>query len=87
MSDSSFLLSNSMSRNRSTPTRWSSRAARVARGREARPIAAIDEAAGDPVEGYRERVTERMESTLGCIQDFLVGIGKFTSRGFARATW
>ena len=47
----------------------------------------MDDAADDPVEGYSERVTERMESTLGCIQEFLVGIGKFTSRRIARAKW
>ena len=56
-------------------------------GTAARLLAAIDEAADDPVEGYSERVTERMHSTLGCIQEFLVGIGKFTSPRIARAKW
>ena len=56
-------------------------------GTAARLLAAIDDAADDPVEGYSERVTERMESTLGCIQEFLVGIGKFTSPRIARAKW
>ena len=56
-------------------------------GTAARLLAAIDEATDDPVEGYSERVTERMRSTLGCMQEFLVGIGKFTSPRIARAKW
>ena len=43
--------------------------------------------AEEPVEGYGERVTEKMQSTLGCIQEFLVGIGKFTSPRIAKAKW
>ena len=56
-------------------------------GTAARLLAALEEAADDPVEGYNERVTERMQSTLGCIQEFLLGIGKFTSPRIARVKW
>ena len=56
-------------------------------GTAARLLAAIEEAAAEPVEGYSERVTETMQSTLGGIQEFLVGIGKFTSPRIARARW
>ena len=56
-------------------------------GTAARLLAAIDEATDDPVEGYSERVAERMRSTLGCMQEFLVGIGKFTSPRISRAKW
>ena len=48
-------------------------------GTVARLLAALDEAEGDAVEGYRERVTETMRSMLACIEKFLLGIGKFTS--------
>ena len=56
-------------------------------GTAARLLAAIEEAEADPVESYRERVTETMRSMLACIQEFLVGIGKFTSPRIARAKW
>ena len=56
-------------------------------GTAARLLAAIEEAADEPVEGYSERVTETMQSTLGGIQEFLVGIGKFTSPRIAKARW
>ena len=56
-------------------------------GTAARLLAALDEAEDDPVESYSERVTEKMRSMLGCIQEFLLGIGKFTSPRIARAKW
>lgn len=56
-------------------------------GTAARLLAAIEEAEDDPVESYGERVTETMRSMLGCIQEFLVGIGKFTSPRIAKAKW
>ena len=56
-------------------------------GTAARLLAAIEEAEADPVESYRERVTETMRSMLGCIQEFLVGVGKFTSPRIARSRW
>ena len=56
-------------------------------GTAARLLAAIDEAEADPVESYSERVTETMRSMLGCIQEFLVGIGNFTSPRIARGRW
>ena len=56
-------------------------------GTAARLLAALEEAADEPVEGYGERVAETMRTTLGCIQEFLVGIGKFTSPRIARARW
>ncbi len=56
-------------------------------GTAARLLAALEEAADEPVEGYSERVTETMRTTLGGIQEFLVGIGKFTSPRIARAKW
>ena len=48
-------------------------------GTAARLLAAFEEAEDDPVESYSARVTEKMPSMLGCIQEFLLGIGKFTS--------
>ena len=56
-------------------------------GTAARLLAALEEAADEPVEGYSERVTETMRSALGGMQEFLVGIGKFTSPRIARARW
>ena len=56
-------------------------------GTAARLLAALDEAMDDPVESYSERVTETMRSMLGCTQEFLVGIGKFTSPRIVRAKW
>ena len=56
-------------------------------GTAARLLAAIEEAEADPVESYSERATETMRSMLGCIQEFLVGIGKFTSPRIARGRW
>ena len=56
-------------------------------GTAARLLAALDEAADDPVDGYSERVTETMRSMLGCTQEFLVGIGKFTSPRIAKGRW
>jgi len=56
-------------------------------GTAARLLAAIEEAEADPVESYRARATETMRSMLGCIQEFLVGIGKFTSPRIARGRW
>ena len=56
-------------------------------GTAARLLAALDEAADEPVDGYSERVSEGMRSMLGCIQEFLVGIGKFTSPRISRAKW
>ncbi len=44
-------------------------------------------AADDPEESYSERVTEKMRSMLGCIQEFLLDIGNFTSPRIARAKW
>ena len=54
-------------------------------GTAARLLAALDEAADDPVESYRERVAEKMRSMLGCIQEVLLGIGKFTGPRIVRA--
>ena len=54
-------------------------------GTAARLLAALEEAADDPEESYSERVTEKARSMLGCIQEFLLGIGKFTSPRIARA--
>ena len=56
-------------------------------GTAARLLAALEEAADDPEESYRERVTETMRSMLGCIQEFLMEVGKFTSPRIARAKW
>ena len=56
-------------------------------GTAARLLAALEEAEDDPVESYSERVTEKMRSMLGCIQEFLVDIGKFTSPRIARGRW
>ena len=53
-------------------------------GTAARLLAALDEAEADPVEGYRDRVTERMRSMLGRIRAFLLGVGKSTSPRIAR---
>lgn len=49
--------------------------------------AAIDEAVDDAVEGYSEQMTERIESTLGCTQEFLMGIGKVHEPRIAQAKW
>ena len=54
-------------------------------GTAARLLAVLEEAADDPEEGYSERVTEKMRSMLGCIQEFLLDIGNFTSPRIARA--
>ena len=54
-------------------------------GTAARLLAAFEEAEDDPVESYSARVTEKMPSMLGCIQEFLLGIGKFTSPRIARS--
>ena len=56
-------------------------------GTAARLLAALEEAEDAPVESYRERVTETMRSMLGCIQEFLLGIGNFTSPRIARGKW
>ena len=56
-------------------------------GTAARVLAALEAVEDDPVEGYRERVTETMRSMLGRIQEFLLGIGKSTSPRIARAKW
>ena len=56
-------------------------------GTAARLLAALEEAADDPEESYSERVTEKMRSMLGCIQEFLLDIGNFTSPRIARAKW
>ena len=56
-------------------------------GTAARLLAALEETEADPVESYRERVTETMRSMLGCIREFLVGVGKFTSPRISRAKW
>ena len=56
-------------------------------GTAARLLAAIEETEDEPVENYRERVTETMRSMLGCIQEFLVGVGKSTSPRIAKAKW
>ena len=56
-------------------------------GTAARLLAALEEEAEEPVEGYSERVTETMRSMLGGIQEFLLGLGKFTSPRIARAKW
>ncbi len=53
-------------------------------GTASRLLAALDEAGGDPVEGYRDRVTGRMRSMLGRIRAFLLGIAKSTSPRIAR---
>ena len=47
----------------------------------------LEEAADDPEAGYSERVTEKMRSMLGCIQEFLLDIGNFTSPRIARIKW
>ena len=56
-------------------------------GTAARLVAAIEEAEDEPEESCRDRVTETMRSMLGCIQEFLLGLGKFTSPRIARAKW
>ena len=56
-------------------------------GTAAQLLAALEEAEDDPVESYSERVTEKMRAMLGCIQEFLLGIRKFTSPRIARAKW
>ena len=56
-------------------------------GTAARLLAVLEEAADDPEEGYSERVTEKMRSMLGCIQEFLLDIGNFTSPRIARIKW
>ena len=48
---------------------------RTGPGTAARLLAALEEAADDPEESYSERVTEKMRSMLGCIQEFLLDIG------------
>ena len=53
-------------------------------GTAARLLAALDETADDPVDGYGERVTERMRSMLACVREFLVEIGKLTSPRIVR---
>ena len=54
-------------------------------GRAARLLAALEEAAEEPVEDCSERVTQTMKSPLGGMQEFLPGTGKFTSPRIARA--
>ena len=56
-------------------------------GTAARLLAALEEAEDDPVESYSERVTEKMRSMLGCIQEFLLDVGSFTSPRIARTKW
>ena len=56
-------------------------------GTAARLLAALDEAETDAVEGYRDRVTRKMRSMLGCIRKFLLGVGTSTSPRIARARW
>ena len=56
-------------------------------GTAARLLAALEEAEDDPVESYSERVTEKMRSMLGCIQEFLLDVVKFRSPRIARAKW
>ena len=56
-------------------------------GTAARLLAVLEEAADDPEESYSERVTEKMRSMLGCIQEFLLDIGNFTSPRIARVKW
>ena len=56
-------------------------------GTAARLLAALEEAADDPEESYSERVTEKMRSMLGCIQEFLLDIGNFTTPRIARGKW
>ena len=56
-------------------------------GTAARLLAALEEVADDPEESYSERVTEKMRSMLGCIQEFLLDIGNFTSPRIARIKW
>ena len=56
-------------------------------GTAARLLAALEEAQDDPVESYSERVTEKMRSMVGCIQEFLLDVGKFTSPRIARVKW
>ena len=56
-------------------------------GTAARLLVAIEEAANDPVDGYNERVAETMRSMLGCTEEFLVGIGNFTSPRIASHQW
>ena len=56
-------------------------------GTAARLLAVLEEAADDPEEGYSERMTEKMRSMLGCIQEFLLDIGNFTSPRIARIKW
>ncbi len=54
------------------------------RASAARLLAALEDVEDEPVEGYRDRVTEKMRSMLGRIQEFLVGIGKSMSPSIAR---
>ena len=56
-------------------------------GTAARLLAALEETEDEPVESYRERVTETMRSMLGCIREFLLGVGKSTSPRISRAKW
>ena len=53
-------------------------------GTAARLLAALEEAEADPVEGYRDRVTQKMRSMLGRVREFLLRIGKATSPRIAR---
>ena len=54
-------------------------------GSAARLLAALEDVEDEPVEGYRDRVTEKMRSMLERIQEFLVGIGRSPSPRIARA--
>ena len=54
-------------------------------GTAARLLAAVEETEAEPVESYRERVTETMRSMLGCIREFLLAVGKSTSPRIGRA--
>ena len=56
-------------------------------GTAARLLAALDETEDEPVESYRERVTETMRSMLGCIRKFLLDVGRSTSPRIARTRW
>ena len=56
-------------------------------GTAGRLLAGLDVLVDQPVEGSRERATERMRATIGCVQEFLIGIGKLTHPRIADNKW
>ena len=56
-------------------------------GTAGRLLAALDDVADEPLDGFREGATERMRETIGCVQEYLVGIGKLTHPRIANTKW